>query len=97
MSVDDNNLTRLVVSTRVIRLRIKSEPFVRFRGRSFIPAIRVMDIDSQISHILEIGAYSISSVLVKCLDEENDRLTHIEFSICKESDDKKSKYAVNIL
>ena len=86
---------RLIVSTNPVKLRIESNPYVIFLGRSFIPVVNVYDIKMKREYYLPIGAQSISLPMHSWLEQE-EQLTNIEFWVNKESELRTSKYEVSL-
>lgn len=86
---------RLIVNTNPVKLRIESNPYVIFLGRSFIPAVNVYDIKMKREYYLPIGAQSISIPMHSWLEQEG-QLINIEFWINKESELRTSKYEVSL-
>lgn len=86
---------RLIVSTNPVKLRIESNPYVIFLGRSFIPVVDVYDIKRKREYFLPISAQSISLPMKNFLDLEG-QLVNLEFWINKESEIKTSKYEISL-
>ena len=75
-------------------LRIESEPYVTFAGRSFIPAIDVYDLKEKREYFLIISAQSISVPIKEWMDQNHGKISHLEFWINKKTAEKKSKYEI---
>jgi hypothetical protein len=91
----NENRERLIVSTNPVKLRIESNPYVIFLGRSFIPVVDVYDIRMKREYYLPIGAQSISLPMKNWFELEG-QLVNIEFWINKESELRTSKYEVSL-
>lgn len=79
-----------------IRLRIESDPYVALIGSSFVPVIDVYSVKLKREYYLPISARSIGAVFSSWLQQEYDSLVNIEFWINKESDERYSKYEIEL-
>ena len=87
---------RLKIDLKPRKLRVESEPYVVFVGRTFVPVIDVFDVKSKREYFLIISAQSIASVFREWMNEADSKLIHTEFWINKESTEKFSKYEIEL-
>ena len=86
---------RLKLNSEPHKVRIESEPYVRFVGRAFCPVINIYDIKKRREYFLIVGAQSLSMALKK-IQENEGKLTGIEMWVNKASDDRAAKYEVEL-
>lgn len=86
---------RLKFDTQPIKLRIESEPYVRFVGKKYAASLNVYDVKSKREYYIIIDAQSLSQPLHEIAMKENG-LKHLEMWISKESDDKYARYEISL-
>ena len=86
---------RLKVTSKPLKLRVESEPYVVFLGRKFSTAIDVYDVKTRREYYLIIEAQSLSMPLKHLIDVEGG-LRELVIWINKESDDKRAKYEIEL-
>lgn len=86
---------RIRVGIAPIKLRIESEPYVIFLGRTFVAVIDVYDIKNKRELYLPLSAQSIAARLYGWWQTEG-ALFGIEFWLNKESELKTSKYEIEL-
>lgn len=87
---------RLKVDREPRKLRVESEPYIVFIGNTFVPVIDVLDIKRKREYYIPINPASLSKIIHIWVVENNGRISNLEFWINKESDDKFSKYEIEV-
>jgi len=87
---------RIKVDIAPKKLRVESEPYVTFVGRNFVAVIDVLDIKTGREYFLIISAQSISQYLVRWQEENNGKLTHVEFWINKIGEERKAPFELEL-
>ncbi len=86
---------RLKIDMAPRKLRIESDPYVIFVGRTFVPVIDVYDLKRKQEYFIVISAQSIAVPLSEWL-AANGSLKHIELWLNKKSEDKFSAYEIEM-
>lgn len=87
------DLERLKLDTQPVKLRIETEPYVKFLGRKYSVVIDVYDLKRKRDYFLNIEPQSLSQPLFK-LESSEGQLKELVVWINKESDEKYAKYEV---
>jgi hypothetical protein len=87
---------RLKVDIEPRKIRIESEPYVKFVGKAFLPIIDIYDVKRKREYFLIISPQSISKPLNALIASNDGKLIHVEIWINKESNEKYSKYQIEI-
>lgn len=92
----DTSLESLRVSTGWIDIEVASEPFVIFRNRKYHPVLKILQITENLHYLLYLTAGSLA-LPIEDLREERGALQGQKLRIKKESEDRFSKYEIEIL
>lgn len=87
---------RLKIDTQPIRLRIESEPYVKFMGRKYSVVLDVFDVKKKREYFIVIEAQSLSQPIYQ-LSVTEKKLKDLEIWLSKESEDKYAKYEIQII
>ena len=87
---------RLKIDTQPIKLRIESEPYVKFMGRKYSVVLDVFDIKKKREFFLVIEAQSLSQPIYELTVTEK-KLKDIEIWLSKESEEKYAKYEIELV
>ena len=87
---------RLKIDTKPIRLRIESEPYVKFMGRKYSVVLDVFDVKKKREYFIVIEAQSLSQPIYELTVTEKN-LRDIEIWLSKESEDKYAKYEIQLV
>ena len=87
---------RLKLDREPRKLRVESEPYVKYVGRAFVPALDVLEIKNEREYFIIISPQSISQPLKAWMDENDGTLMHLEFWINKASEDRFSQYELEL-
>ena len=86
---------RVKIDNRPVKLRIESEPYARFIGRKYCVVIDVYDAKWKREYYLIIEPQSLSQPLFDLVESEGE-LSGLVVWVSKESDEKYSKYQVEL-
>lgn len=84
---------RLKIDMSPVKIRVESEPYVTFLGKSYVPVVDVLDVKRNIEGFLIVSAKSISEPFYQYSQIEGG-LKHAELWINKKSDDRMAKYEI---
>ena len=87
---------RIKIDMAPVKLRIESDPYVVFIGKTFVPVIDVYNIKTKREHFLIISPVSISGEIQAWMMANDGSIVNLEFWINKVSDEKFSKYEISI-
>ena len=87
---------RLKIDTQPIKLRIESEPYVKFMGRKYSVVLDVLDIKKKREFLIVIEAQSLSQPIYQLTVTEK-KLKDIEIWLSKESEEKYAKYEIELI
>ena len=87
---------RLKIDTSSIKIRVDSDPYAIFVGRQYVAAIDVFDMRVKRDYFLIISPVSLSLVLNEIQVQSGGSLIGVNLWINKESNEKYSKYEVEV-
>ncbi len=87
---------RLKIDIQPIRLRIESEPYVKFMGRKYSVVLDVFDVKKKREYFIVIEAQSLSQPIYQ-LSVTEKKLKDLEIWLSKESEEKYARYEIQII
>ena len=87
---------RLKIDTQPKRLRIESDPYVKFMGRKYSVVLDVFDVKKKREFFIVIEAQSLSQPIYE-LSVTEKKLKDLEIWLSKESDEKYAKYEIQLI
>lgn len=87
---------RLVVDSKPVKIRIESDVYLTYIRKTFVPVLDVLEIRSKREYYIICSAQSLCEPLYILQKANNDSLKDCEIWIYKDSDEKSSKYKIEI-